>query len=223
MAVTARDDVIRAPSATALETTFLGPAKLEHGARVHHSAIGRYFSLGEHSSVLRSSVGPFCSIGAHVAVNPFTHPLNWLAMHEFQYHAFSFAHVEEYRALERLPRSAAPAKRLAIGADVWIGHNAIVLSHVGTGAAIGAGAVVTKPVPPYAIVAGNPARILRYRFSDEAIARLLRSAWWERPLEQLSGLPFDQVDKALEILEKQRGGVDLIGRPQASGPEEGGP
>jgi virginiamycin A acetyltransferase len=68
-----------------------------------------------------------------------------------------------------------------IGHDVWIGNGATILSGVsiGTGAIIGARAVVAKDVPPYGVVVGNPARVVKYRFSDEIIARLLKSEWWD--------------------------------------------
>lgn len=73
--------------------------------------------------------------------------------------------------------------------DVWIGDNSILLPGitVGTGAVIGAGAIVTKDVPPYAIVAGNPAKILRKRFSDEKIQELLATKWWEWDDEKIKG------------------------------------
>jgi hypothetical protein len=72
-------------------------------------------------------------------------------------------------------------RHVTIGPDVWIGHNAILLPGVsiGTGAAIGAGAVVTKDVPDYAIVAGNPARLIRPRFSQAQAERLKGIAWWD--------------------------------------------
>lgn len=79
---------------------------------------------------------------------------------------------------------------IEIGHDVWIGTNAIILSGVtiGTGAIVGAGSLVAKDVPPYAIVAGNPAKVLRFRFSDELIAKLLQSQWWCLPDTMLKQL-----------------------------------
>jgi acetyltransferase-like isoleucine patch superfamily enzyme len=74
-----------------------------------------------------------------------------------------------------------------IGNDVWIGTNAIILSgiSIGDGAVIGAGSVVTKDVPPYTIVAGNPAKIIKYRFTDDQIKKLLKISWWNWPLEKI--------------------------------------
>jgi len=71
--------------------------------------------------------------------------------------------------------------------DVWIGKEACILSgvRIGNGAVVGARAVVAKDVPPYAIVVGNPARVVRYRFSPEAVAELLRIAWWDWPIGRI--------------------------------------
>lgn len=77
---------------------------------------------------------------------------------------------------------------LTIGNDVFIGHNAILLPNVnsvGDGAYIGAGAVVTKNVPPYAIVTGNPAKIIRYRYPENMIKEMLESRWWEKSIDEL--------------------------------------
>lgn len=77
---------------------------------------------------------------------------------------------------------------LTIGNDVWIGHNACILPHVrniGDGAIVAAGAIVNKDVPPYAIVVGNPARVVRYRFSKKVIDELLSSKWWEKTIEEI--------------------------------------
>ena len=77
---------------------------------------------------------------------------------------------------------------LSIGNDVFIGHNATILppvSSVGDGAVIGAGTVVHQDVPPYAVLVGNPARVVRYRFSKDMIQELLNSQWWDKSLEEL--------------------------------------
>ena len=77
---------------------------------------------------------------------------------------------------------------LTIGHDVYIGMNVIILPNVtriGTGAVIAAGSVVIKNVPPFAIVGGNPAKLIRYRFSEETIKKILASKWWEKDIDQL--------------------------------------
>lgn len=94
-----------------------------------------------------------------------------------------------------------------IGHDVWVGTNAIILSGVsiGTGAVIGAGAVVTKSIPPYAIAAGNPARVIRYRFEPEIIEQLLQSEWWLLPDDSIQELePYFYSDNISQFLDKVR-------------------
>ena len=79
---------------------------------------------------------------------------------------------------------------IVVGNDVWIGYRAVIMSGVtiGDGAAIGAYSLVAKDVPPYAIVAGNPARVVRYRFTPEQIAKLHALAWWNWPREKIIAL-----------------------------------
>ena len=149
-------------------------------------------------------MGAFCAIGARTAINPFNHPTNWLSIHEFQYQPTSYDWVEEYKSMERLSRTADMFETVTIGNDVWMGHNVNVMSgvNVGDGAVIAAGSVVTKDVPPYAIVAGVPATIKRYRFSEDIIERLLRCKWWDLELSQISGLPFRDIERCLDAIER---------------------
>jgi acetyltransferase-like isoleucine patch superfamily enzyme len=91
--------------------------------------------------------------------------------------------------------------RTRIGNDVWLGHSVCVRSgvEIGHGAVVAMGSVVTKDVPPYAVVGGNPARVLRMRFSDDVIAGLLATQWWNLPDKELIrwGVWFDDPEKFL--------------------------
>ncbi len=119
-------------------------------------------------------IGRYCSIAHDVTflVNG-DHRMDWTSTHPFR----------ELRGLPGVgtdghPR---PTGRISIGNDVWIGNGATVLGGVtvGDGAVVGAAAVVSRDVPPYAIVVGNPARVVRSRFSDNAVERLCALRWWE--------------------------------------------
>jgi acetyltransferase-like isoleucine patch superfamily enzyme len=193
------------PGARIITSRLLGPAYLNRNTQVGPDAVvGRYFGMNESCFIARARVGHFCSIGARTAINPFNHPVDWLSIHEFQYHPASFDWVDEYRAVARLARTPDMFQPVTIGSDVWMGHNVNVLPGVSVadGAVIGAGSVVTKDVPPFAIVAGVPASVKRLRFPEKVVDRLLRVRWWDLELEDLSGLPFRDVERCLDLVEE---------------------
>jgi Hexapeptide repeat of succinyl-transferase len=92
---------------------------------------------------------------------------------------------------------------VTIGHDVWLGSGAIIMSGVtvGHGAVVAAHAIVTRDVPPYAIVGGNPAKVIRYRFDESIIADLLDARWWDLPQEKIATLiPLLQSDRIRELV-----------------------
>lgn len=153
---------------------------------VINSNIGRYTYIAG-ARVANASVGPFCSIGPQAIVGGLgRHPIDYLSTHPIFYSVDNNLGVSfidrdlSYNVFhEFLP--------VVIGADVWIGARVTVLDgiEVGHGAIIAAGAVVTKNVPPYAVVGGVPAKIIKFRFSSQIIGELLREKWWEQDDEQI--------------------------------------
>lgn len=130
-------------------------------------------------------VGRYCSIANSVRSVPINHPYAALTTHPALYER-KFGVVDQDIDWDT---------PLVIEDDVWIGHNVMLLpncKHVGRGAIIGAGAIVTANVAPYAIVAGNPARLLRMRFSPELIGEIEASRWWEMSLAELGKLLAEQ-------------------------------
>ena len=117
-------------------------------------------------------------------INPGNHPMWRASQSHFTYRASAYFPGESDDAAFFDWRRS---HHVDIGHDVWIGHGAVILPgrRVGTGAVVAAGAIVTKDVPPYAIVAGNPARVLRRRFPDNVAERLQALAWWDWSHEQL--------------------------------------
>jgi acetyltransferase-like isoleucine patch superfamily enzyme len=195
------------PGARIIASRLVGPVYLSRHSQIGPDAVvGKYFGMNEHGFIARATIGNFCAFGARNAINPFNHPVNWLSIHEFQYHPRSFDWVPEYNSIERLERTPDMFQHVTIGSDVWTGHNVNVMPgvSVGDGAIIGAGSVVTKDVPPFAIVVGVPAQVKRMRFSERVIERLMRLKWWDLELSELSGLPFRDIERCLDRLEQIR-------------------
>ncbi len=201
-----------------IKTRILGPLSLNRNSQLGPDlVIGKYCGFNDNCFASRGSIGAFCAIGARCSINPFNHPIDWLSVHEFQYLRNGYDWVPEYSDFSRLPRTADMFGVVNIGNDVWLGHNVNVLSGVtlGDGAVIGAGSVVTKDIPPYAIAVGVPAIVKRYRFPDAIIQRLLRARWWDLELSQLSGLPFRDIERCLDAIEEIRAGqrIEMVEKP----------
>ena len=134
----------------------------------------------------RSYVTEGCDITARVTIGNYTAVGPYVQMHARTQHPCvgdpNLACAGNGQAIPGYPKPHS-VDRIAIGHDVWIGRNAVLLGgcSVGHGAVVGAYAVVAGDVPPYAVVVGNPARVIRYRFDAETVAKLLDLEWWHWP------------------------------------------
>jgi phosphonate metabolism protein (transferase hexapeptide repeat family) len=172
------------PSAK-LHDTRLG-AYCEVGARtiLYEVVMDDYSYVVNDAQITYTTIGKFCSIAAMTRINPGNHPMHRASQAHFTYRASAYFPGESDEAEFFEWRRS---HRVHIGHDVWIGHGAIVLPgrSVGTGAVVAAGAIVTKDVPAYTIVAGNPARAVKRRFPETVTNRLAALASWDWDHEAL--------------------------------------
>ncbi len=173
-----------APTASVIDSRFGRYTQVGDQTRLNDVTLGDYSYICEFGDAISTDIGKFANIAAMVRINPGFHPVERPTQHHFTYRAQQYGLAEaddaEFFAWRRI-------QRVSIGHDVWIGHGVIVMPgvRIGNGAVIGSGSIVTRDVPAYAIVAGNPARVIRQRF-NRAIAESIEAiAWWDWEHERL--------------------------------------
>lgn len=176
------------------------------GVHIQNTSIGDYSAIGGtegggiHSYICNADIGKFCSIGPSFKILDKTHHNEYVSAYAF-YTGVNSPFFDN-------TKQDIIVKKVTIGNDVWIGTGVSILGGVkiGDGAIVGAGSMVTKDVVPYSIVAGNPAKILRFRFDNENIQKLLKIKWWNWPInkirKKLSNLTTKSSSRVITSLEE---------------------
>ena len=155
-------------------------------------------------------IGRYCSFAADITFAELQHPRDWLSTSSFIYddgwmwRDFASAQGRQFRTGDYPDALRHPP--ITIGNDVWIGSGAYIGSgvHLGSGCIVGAKAVVTRDVPPYAIVVGSPARVVRFRFDEATVEALLALQWWRHAFTEFDGLPVDRVAAMIDGIQARR-------------------
>jgi len=148
-----------------------------------------------------TTVGRYCSLAKGLQVINGSHPVSCKSTHPFFYNP-DLGYVDSLLIKRRT--------ELSIGNDVYMGSNVTILpsvTSIGDGSVIAAGSVVIKDVPPFAIVGGNPAKLIRYRFSPKTVEKVMKSAWWEKDIKELKANN-QEFSRFLKPLESPEAGVD---------------
>ncbi len=165
-------------------------AKIGSGSYCIKTVIGRYSYIGENSIAVNAEIGSFCSIASYCCIGGGAHPTNMISSSPVFYNGRNCFG----KNFSNIPFDA--ENRVTIGNDVWIGEKVFIKDGItiGNGAIIGALSIVTHDVPPYAIVGGVPAKVIRFRFDAETIKTIEDIKWWE--------MKEDTLEKYAHLLEK---------------------
>jgi len=167
-------------------------ARINRHVKIYNSNVGNYSYVGSKSELINADIGKFCSIAQSCSIGLASHTMNNIST--------SPIFTEKKNGTGHSWTSISTpteTNRCIIGNDVWIGIRVIIKSGItiGDGAIIGAGSIVTKDVPAYAIAVGSPAKVIKYRFENSIIEKLLEIKWWN--------LPESTLKKNIEVFQKQ--------------------
>jgi len=172
------------PDCALTDVTFGRYCEVGLGSRIQNSHLDDYSYCDRYADIANAQIGKFANIAAFVRIGATDHPMTTASMHHFLYRAADYWDDADNDAAFFAHRRS---RRATIGHDTWIGHAAMIKPDVtiGTGAIVASGAIVTRDVAPYSIVAGTPAVTLRDRHDPGLVADLLALAWWDWPHDRL--------------------------------------
>ncbi len=176
---TTRDGTPRVHSSCHIRDTVLGQfTDVAERVVLAECEVGDYSYIERHVEAIYTTIGKFCAVAAGARLNALNHPMERVSQHKITYRPNEYF---VYAKVDKEFREKRQNARVNIGHDVWIGHGAIVLPgiSIGHGAVVAAGAVVTKNVEPYAVVAGVPAKRIKWRFEKTIRERIIALAWWD--------------------------------------------
>jgi len=165
---------------------------------ISESSIDDFSYTSEYCQIIYSTIGKFCNIASLVRINPGQHPMHKATQHHMLYRKSMFGFGEDDEEFFDWRKK----KQVQIGHDTWIGHGAVIMGgvNVANGSVIGAGAIVTKDIPAYAVAVGNPARIIKYRFDEKTIRDLEEIKWWDWEYQKIkkSLEDFNNINRFIE-------------------------
>lgn len=200
---------VKLPKNTKIEA----PASLKWTTYEHSLRLGA-FSYQVSGNAFAARIGRYCSFGEEVQIGRQNHPMSWMSTSPVFYlqdRVFDldggFEGAKEYHEFKHVHSEPATRPKVTtIGNDVWIGHRAYIAAGVtiGDGAIVGAEAVVTKDVPAYAVVAGNPAVIKKFRLPEQWISPMLRTRWWRFAPWQLTHIEMNSYQNVITEIAKMK-------------------
>lgn len=184
------------------ESHFTKYTHILKGAKLKNVQVGKYSRVGENCQITNAVIKNFTAIAKDSIIGLGQHPTNYLTSHSIFYKKGNWGWHDDWIA----PIDFIENKRITIGNDVWIGRRCMVMDGVtiGNGAIVAAGAIVTKDVPPYAVVGGVPAKVIKFKFPEEIINRLETIQWWNLSDEEITRVIdlFHTSNITLEVINK---------------------